>query len=483
MDAGLRRRTPRPHRAPPRAVATPATPQGSGLIAFWALTQHASSPLKGHPHGPLQPREARHRRNSSSLRAAQNPSTWRPALDARGSRASRRWATTAKANKIFGYLKSSSGSPRPGVRLCAIARIPRVRSERRPGSVRSGAARLRSNGWSRVAVGGCRRRPGESIGVVIDEEFGFDPSACRERAARGRQDGAPADHSICASLPEAATGHRADRDNGVGPRPVRWLVRKSPRRSPGPSRWRRCRRLETPASDAHCFIVREQSLPTVARRPPGRAGHEDGWLRRLLARRGGLARAEVAQPAWTERTDGQGERQHTSDGVYSDRGGDRPADESGNSRATVSNNAACLRDHGAAMGHPASSLKRDGGIGAPRGPVDEYLGARGHPAVDDGRNRCNPRERDVRRRDHRAPAAPGHAVPALVAVAGSRGRHGAGGVLSVWSRCAGRRPSAGWVVALYVAVLFAHRTGPWPSASRTVRTGVARARPAAAGQG
>ncbi|MCG7413502.1 siderophore-interacting protein [Microbacterium aurum] len=182
----------------------------------------------------------------------------------------------AKANRIFGYLKYLRIPD--GVR--PVMRNYTVRAYRACGPSGgpeidvdfvlhgSGPTAGPASRWADAAA------PGESV-VVIDEGLGFNPQRGVENVLLvADETGAPAVAGICASLPEAATGialiEAPSADDVLEfPAPtgveVRWLVRDAAAK-PGSLALETLQQLETPASDAHCFIVGEQSLPTAARR-------------------------------------------------------------------------------------------------------------------------------------------------------------------------------------------------------------------------
>ncbi len=182
----------------------------------------------------------------------------------------------AKANKIFGYLKYLRIPE--GVR--PVMRNYTVRAYRASGASGgpeidvdfvlhgTGPAAGPASRWADAAT------PGESV-VIIDEGLGFNPERGVERVILvADETGAPAVAGVCASLPASATGvaiieapsaddvQEFDAPAGVE---VRWLVREADA-APGTVALEALRALPTPASDAHAFIVGEQSLPTSARR-------------------------------------------------------------------------------------------------------------------------------------------------------------------------------------------------------------------------
>ncbi|MBZ6372649.1 MAG: siderophore-interacting protein [Microbacterium hominis] len=182
----------------------------------------------------------------------------------------------AKANKIFGYLKYLRIPD--GVR--PVMRNYTVRTYRASGPSGgpeidvdfvlhgSGPTAGPASRWADAAV------PGESV-VVIDEGLGFNPQRGVESVLLvADETGAPAVAGICASLPDSATGvalieapSAEDVLEFEAPAglEVRWLVRDADVK-PGALALETLQELEAPASDAHCFIVGEQSLPTAARR-------------------------------------------------------------------------------------------------------------------------------------------------------------------------------------------------------------------------
>lgn len=182
----------------------------------------------------------------------------------------------AKANKMFGYLK--------------YLRIPEgVRPVMRNYTVRAYRALGESGGpeidvdfvlhgtgptagpasrWADAATAG------ESV-VIIDEGLGFNPQRGVSNVVLvADETGAPALAGVCASLPATATGIalievpsgddvlQFEAPAGVE---VRWLVREHGVK-PGTLALEALQGLPTPASDAHVFVVGEQSLPTSARR-------------------------------------------------------------------------------------------------------------------------------------------------------------------------------------------------------------------------
>jgi NADPH-dependent ferric siderophore reductase len=187
----------------------------------------------------------------------------------------------AKANKLFGYLKylRIPDGVRPVMRNYSVRRY-RPADETRGaeldvdfvlhGSAADGTAGPASR-WAETC------EPGESV-VLIDEGLAFNPERGTERVLLvADETGLPAVSSICASLPETATGlaiieipGAADaldfaRPTGID---VRWIVRDAAAK-PGEPALAALMGLspdEFPGSDVHAYIVGEQALPTGARR-------------------------------------------------------------------------------------------------------------------------------------------------------------------------------------------------------------------------
>ncbi|GAA3036191.1 siderophore-interacting protein [Microbacterium dextranolyticum] len=182
----------------------------------------------------------------------------------------------AKANRIFGYLKylRIPDGVRPVMRNYTVRAY---RAEGPSGGPEidvdfvlhgSGPSAGPASRWADAAASG------ESV-VIIDEGLGFNPQRGIDRVVLvGDETGAPAIAGVCASLPADATGTVLleapseadalpfDAPAGVD---VRWLVRGADA-APGSVALAALDALETPASDAHVFVVGEQSLPTTARR-------------------------------------------------------------------------------------------------------------------------------------------------------------------------------------------------------------------------
>lgn len=182
----------------------------------------------------------------------------------------------AKANSILGYLKYLRIPD--GVR--PVMRNYTVRAYRGVGA--SGGAEIDvdfvlhgtgptagpASRWADAAA------PGESV-VIIDEGLRFNPArGVDEVLLVADETGAPAVAGICATLPSSATGVALieaptaedvlpfDAPAGID---VRWVVRDAGQK-PGSLALAELERLPAPATDAHAFIVGEQSLPTAARR-------------------------------------------------------------------------------------------------------------------------------------------------------------------------------------------------------------------------
>ncbi|MFS0713637.1 siderophore-interacting protein [Microbacterium sp. 2P01SA-2] len=185
----------------------------------------------------------------------------------------------AKANKLFGYLKylRIPEGERP------VMRNYSVRAYRPAGPAGgaeidvdfvlhgSGPTAGPASRWASQA------HAGESV-VVIDEGLRFNPERGVDHVLLvADETGAPAVASICASLPETASGTafieapssddvlEIEAPPGVE---VRWLVR-APDAKPGSAALAALSSLAPGASSAqplHAFVVGEQSLPTTARR-------------------------------------------------------------------------------------------------------------------------------------------------------------------------------------------------------------------------
>lgn len=185
----------------------------------------------------------------------------------------------AKANKLFGYLKylRIPEGERP------VMRNYSVRAYRPSGP--SGGAEIDVDfvlHGSGPTAGPASRwaaqaHAGESV-VIIDEGLRFNPERGVDRVLLvADETGAPAVASICASLPDTASGialiEAPSRDDilDIGAPPgveVRWLVRE-PHAKPGSAALATLRALAAdalPAQPLHAFVVGEQSLPTTARR-------------------------------------------------------------------------------------------------------------------------------------------------------------------------------------------------------------------------
>lgn len=185
----------------------------------------------------------------------------------------------AKANKLFGYLKylRIPEGQRP------VMRNYSVRAYRPSGP--SGGAEIDVDfvlHGSGPTAGPASRwasqaRAGESV-VIIDEGLRFNPERGVDRVLLvADETGAPAVASICASLPETASGValieapssadvlEIEAPPGVE---VQWLVRE-PHAKPGSAALEALAALGSdalPTQPLHAFVVGEQSLPTTARR-------------------------------------------------------------------------------------------------------------------------------------------------------------------------------------------------------------------------
>ncbi len=189
----------------------------------------------------------------------------------------------AKANKIFGYL----GYLRIPDGIRPVMRNYTVRAHRAEGTSGgpeldvdfvlhgSGSTAGPASRWAETAS------VGESV-VIIDEGLGFSPERGVDRVLLvADETGVPAVAGVCASLPAHASGTvlleapspedvvAFDAPDGVE---VRWLVRDAEER-PGAVALDALLRLGAPASDAHVFVVGEQSLPVAARRHLVGLGH------------------------------------------------------------------------------------------------------------------------------------------------------------------------------------------------------------------
>lgn len=182
----------------------------------------------------------------------------------------------AKANTLFGYLKylRIPEGERP------VMRNYSVRAYRATGA--SGGPEIDvdfvlhgfgptagpASTWAEQA------HVGESV-VIIDEGLRFNPERGVDRVVLvADETGAPAVASICASLPEAASGFALieapstddvlpfDAPPGVE---VRWLVRDHGAK-PGASALDALAAATLPTTPLHAFIVGEQSLVAAGRR-------------------------------------------------------------------------------------------------------------------------------------------------------------------------------------------------------------------------
>ncbi|TQJ30539.1 siderophore-interacting protein [Microbacterium sp. SLBN-146] len=187
----------------------------------------------------------------------------------------------AKANKLFGYLKylRIPDGVRPVMRNYSVRQYRPADGTRGAeldvdfvlhGSAAEGTAGPASR-WAETC------EPGESV-VLIDEGLAFNPERGTERVLLiADETGLPAVSSICASLPETATGlaiieipDAADaldfaRPAGID---VRWIVRDAAAKpgEPALAALTGLSSKEFPGSDVHAYIVGEQALPTGARR-------------------------------------------------------------------------------------------------------------------------------------------------------------------------------------------------------------------------
>lgn len=187
----------------------------------------------------------------------------------------------AKANKLFGYLKylRIPDGVRPVMRNYSVRAFRPATADTGAeldvdfvlhGSAAEGTAGPAS-AWAETC------EPGESV-VLIDEGLAFNPDRGVDRVVLVVDEtGLPAVASICASLPETATGiaiievpdiedalefaHPAGID-------VRWIVRSHDDK-PGElalNMLSTADASELPAQPFHAFIAGEQALPVGARR-------------------------------------------------------------------------------------------------------------------------------------------------------------------------------------------------------------------------
>lgn len=187
----------------------------------------------------------------------------------------------AKANKLFGYLKylRIPEGMRPVMRNYSVRAFRPATAETGPeidvdfvlhGSAIDGSAGPASR-WAEMC------EPGESV-VIIDEGLSFNPERGTDRVVLvADETGLPAIASICASVPETATGvaiiEVPDAADALEfPHPagidVRWIVR-DPSAKPGEPALAALTALapdELPPAPFHAYIAGEQALPTGARR-------------------------------------------------------------------------------------------------------------------------------------------------------------------------------------------------------------------------
>lgn len=187
----------------------------------------------------------------------------------------------AKANKMFGYLKylRIPDGMRPVMRNYSVRAFRPATADAGPeldidfvlhGSAADGTAGPASR-WAETCA------PGESV-VIIDEGLSFNPERGTERVVLVTDEtGLPAVASICASIPETATGiaiiEVPDAADALAfPHPdgvdVRFIVR-SDSDKPGEPALAALVALgadELPAGPFHAYIAGEQALPTSARR-------------------------------------------------------------------------------------------------------------------------------------------------------------------------------------------------------------------------
>ncbi|MDN3496894.1 siderophore-interacting protein [Planococcus sp. APC 4015] len=184
----------------------------------------------------------------------------------------------AKANKLFGYLKylRIPDGVRPVMRNYSVRKYRAATADAGPeidvdfvlhGSAADGTAGPASR-WAETCAAG------ESV-VIIDEGLSFNPERGTERVLLVTDEtGLPAVASICASIPDTATGlaiieipDAADalefpHPTGVD---VRWIVRDHAEK-PGEPALAALEAVDLPAAPFHAYIAGEQALPTGARR-------------------------------------------------------------------------------------------------------------------------------------------------------------------------------------------------------------------------
>lgn len=184
----------------------------------------------------------------------------------------------AKAHKLFGYLKylRIPDGMRPVMRNYSV-RAFRPATENAPaeldvdfvlhGSAAGGTAGPASR-WAETC------KPGESV-VIIDEGLAFNPNRGTDRVLLVTDEtGLPAVSSICASLPETATGLAIIEVPGAAdalefPHPagvqVRWIVRDDDAK-PGALALDALVASDLLPTPFHAYLAGEQALPTEGRR-------------------------------------------------------------------------------------------------------------------------------------------------------------------------------------------------------------------------
>jgi len=184
----------------------------------------------------------------------------------------------AKAHKLFGYLRylRIPDGVRPVMRNYSVRAFRPATGDAAAeldvdfvlhGSAAEGTAGPASR-WAETC------EPGESV-VLIDEGLAFNPERGTDRVLLvADETGLPAVSSICASLPETATGvaiievpDAADALDFAHPAgiDVRWIVRPHDAK-PGAPALEALIASELPPAPFHAYIVGEQALPTEARR-------------------------------------------------------------------------------------------------------------------------------------------------------------------------------------------------------------------------
>lgn len=184
----------------------------------------------------------------------------------------------AKAHKVFGYLKflRIPDGERPVMRNYSVRAYRPADGDRGAeidvdfvlhGSAAEGTSGPASR-WAELCA------PGESV-LIIDEGLNFNPERGTDRVVLvGDETALPAIASICASLPQTATGVvivevPSDADALDFPHPpgitVHWLVRPHAA-TPGAPALDALRALELPEQPFHAYIAGEQALASGGRK-------------------------------------------------------------------------------------------------------------------------------------------------------------------------------------------------------------------------